>query len=147
MALKRQPLLIADRAGSVMVEFALLGPLMIGFMLAVLQVGTTMQAKNALRSVGSDMVRFAAVNYQVRNRLSAGQLRDYAISIASRPPYLLDSTRLSLNVQLAATQRVAGAKEFTLFMSYEVPSLLDVADIPGAEVAYTRPIFVIDNPG
>jgi Flp pilus assembly protein TadG len=136
--------LVSDTRGSVAVEFGLLGPLMIGMLLAVLQIGIGMHSYNALRAISGDVARYAVVQYQTNNNLSNTQLRDYARSVATRTPYGLDETAITINVSDAGTQRVADAKELELEIVYQVPSLLTIMGIDSPSINFTRPIFLID---
>lgn len=135
-----------DRDGSVAVEFALIGPALFGMLLGVLHIGIGMQNYNALRSVSGDVARFAVVNYQTRNRLSASQLEDYANGRASQAPYSLQRSRFEAHMAQATTQRVAGAVEYTLQLTYMVPTLLGVIGIDEFPITFTRPVFVIAAP-
>ena len=75
--MNRLPLLrrlARDVSGSTIVEFALLGPLMMAMMLGVLQLGVGMHGYNAMRSASADVARYAAVQYQTENELSNSQI-------------------------------------------------------------------------
>ena len=75
-----------DQRGSVAVEFALIGPLLIGMLMGVLQIGVGMQNYNALRGISADVARYSVINYQTANRLTVGQLQDYTTaSLLPRP--------------------------------------------------------------
>jgi Flp pilus assembly protein TadG len=132
-------------SGSVAVEFALLGPLMFGLLLGVLQIGVGMHGYNALRGISSDVARYVVVNYQTDNKLSNSQLTDYARSVATTTPYSLTNNDVQVSIVDASTQRVAGAKELTFSITYTVPSFLQVIDIPGFDISYSRPIFVLND--
>lgn len=62
--------LLRQKQGSVVTEFALLAPTILALMLGVLQIGIGMQNYNAMRSVASDVMRYAVVNYQTGNELT-----------------------------------------------------------------------------
>lgn len=134
---------LRDRSGSVAVEFALVGPVLIGLLLGVLQIGVGMQNYNALRGISGDVARYAVINYQTANRLTETQLQDYAYGLATSPPYGLQRSRVVASVSLATNQRVSGATEFTIRLRYQVPSVLGVIGIPEVPLSYTRPIFVV----
>lgn len=136
----------ANRDGSVIVEFALVGPVLLGMLLGVLHIGIGMQNYNALRSVSSDVARYAVVNYQTSNRLSTSQLQDYANGIAVQAPYGLQRSRFEARMAPATTQRVGGATEYSLQLTYMVPTLLAVLGIDEFPISYTRPVFVIAAP-
>ena len=67
-----------NRDGSVAVEFALVGPILLGMLMGVLQIGIGMQNYNALRGISADTARYAVVNYQTANRLTTSQRADHA---------------------------------------------------------------------
>lgn len=135
--------LISNRQGSVAIEFALIGPALIAMMLAVLQFGIGMQNYNAMRSVSADVARYAAVNYQTNNKLTDTQLQSYARSVATTPPYNLVDSRLQVTVANAAVQRVTGATEKTITMSYSVSSFLTFFGMNDIPLSYNRPVFLI----
>jgi Flp pilus assembly protein TadG len=124
------------------VEFALLGPLMITMLLGVVQIGIGMQSYNALRGIAADVGRHVAVEYQKSNRLTNTQVRQLGEATAVQPPYLLDGSALTVNVADASPQRVAGAKEITFTVTYTVPSVLAIIDLPNFNIRFSRPIFV-----
>ena len=133
---------VADKRGSVAIEFALLGPLAIGMMLGVLQIGIALQSYNAIRNVSADVSRHTAVQYQVNNKLTDTQIQQYTLATAVRAPYLLENNGLTISVANAATQRVTGATEKTLSISYQVPSILTLLGFKSPSITFTRPIFV-----
>ena len=133
----------ADQAGSVIVEFALIGPAFLAMFLGVLHIGIGMQNYNALRSLSGDVARYAVVNYQTNNRLTPSQLEDYTNGIATQPPYGLTRGRLLTEIAPATNQRVAGAIEYTLRLTYNVPTLLSIIGIDEIPISFTRPIFVV----
>ena len=118
--------LLRERQGSAAIEFALIGPIFITMFMGVLQIGIGMQNYNAMRGISADVARYAVVNYQTANRLSTSQLEDYTRSVAASPPYGLTRGRLTATVSTAATQRVAGATEYSVALTYNVPSVLGI---------------------
>lgn len=132
----------ADEGGATTVEFALIGPMMIAAMLGVLQVGMAMWSYNTLRSVAHDAARYAVVNYQTANQLTTSQISDYARSVATNPPYGLQDSNLTVTAVTAATQRVSGATEVTLTISYTVPTVLSLVGMNDIPMSYSRPIFL-----
>ncbi len=135
--------LFRERQGSAAIEFALIGPIFITMFMGVLQIGIGMQNYNAMRGISADVARYAVVNYQTANRLSTSQLEDYARSVAASPPYGLTRSRLTANVSTASTQRVAGATEYTVTLTYSVPSVLGIMGMQDIPLNYARPIFVL----
>lgn len=133
----------SNRDGSVTVEFALIGPLFIALMLGVMQIGIGMQNYNAMRSVASDALRNAVVNYQTDNDLTDTQVRDYVRSIATRSPYGLESSRLAIRVDPVATPRVVGTIEKTLTMTYSVPTVLTILGVSDFPISYSQSIFLM----
>jgi Flp pilus assembly protein TadG len=134
--------LLRKTDGSVAIEFALIGPALIGMMFAVLQVGVGMQNYNALRSVATDVARYTVVNYQSDNKVTADTIKTYGRALAIKAPYGLDSDRLAINVVTQTTSRVTGTKEMTLTMSYSVPTFLSVIGVGEIPISYSQPVFV-----
>jgi Flp pilus assembly protein TadG len=141
--LQRLTQLRASTDGSVIVEFALLAPLLIGMFMGVLQVGIGMQNYNALRGASADVARYAVINYQTNNRLTTSQLQDYANGVATQAPYGLTRSRFTVTIATATTQRVTGAVEYTMSMRYTVPTMLSLLGVSEIPLTYQRPIFVI----
>ncbi len=137
--------LARDASGSTIIEFALLGPLMMAMMLGVLQLGVGMHGYNAMRSASADVARYAAVQYQTENDLSNSQIEAYAQLTLTRAPYGLSTSDVGVTVANAATQRVTGAKELTLTYTYRVPNLLTMITQRDIDLTYARPIFVINS--
>jgi Flp pilus assembly protein TadG len=132
-----------DSDGSVVVEFAIVGPILITMLMGVLQIGVGMQNYNALRGISADVARYAVVNYQTKNKLTTSQLQAYATGIASAPPYGLVRSRFQATVSTATTQRVTGATEYTVLMTYRVPTVLEIVGIGEIPLSYSRPVFVL----
>ena len=131
----------ADRAGSVMVEFAILAPAIITLLFGVVQVGLWMQTYNALRSVAAESGRYVAVEYQKTNRISNVQMalwaRDRAIA-----DYMFEGSQLSTSVVDSGTQSIAGVTEKTLTLNYTMDSFMGIVGIDDIPVSFSRPIFV-----
>lgn len=129
--------------GAAMIEFAILAPAILSMMLGVFQIGIGMQNYNALRAVAAETARYSVVNYQTSNKLSHTQLQNYARSIASGSPYLLKTDRFNATISQAAVQRVTGATEMTITVTYQVPTVLSVIGIDDIPLSFSRPIFVV----
>lgn len=127
-----------------MVEFALLGALVVSLMIGVLQIGMAMQAYNALRSASADLARYAAVQRQGGSPVDAAGLATKARSIATAPPYGLNSANLGTASVTPAATRVAGVTEFVITYEYSVPNVLHFAGIGAIPLSYSRPIFVLN---
>ena len=134
--------LARDQRGGAAVEFGLLAPTFMVMLIGVFQVGVGMQAYNSLRSASADTAREVSVQYQNDNRLTESQIAQVGEATATTAPYLLSADRLTVNVQLAATQHIPKARELTLRLRYRVPTFLDFIGIEGPELDYSRPIFV-----
>ena len=132
-----------ESSGAATVEFALLGPIVITMMLGVLQMGVAMWSYNSLRSVASDTARYAVTNYQAVNKISASSISAQATAIATNTPYGLTADNLSITVTTAATQRVSGATEMTLTMTYDVPTMASIVGLGSIRLNYSRPIFLL----
>lgn len=137
--------LLKDSQGATVLEFAILAPVLFAMMFGVLQIGLGMQAYNSLRSIAGDTARTAVTAYQIRTDPDAATIQNFGRAIATAPPYSLLSDDLTMNVEEADEQRVEGAKEFTISINYNVPSILSVIGIEYIPISYSRPIFVIDN--
>lgn len=127
------------------VEFALIAPVFLVLLFGVLHVGIALQNYNAVRSLSADVARYAVIAHQSGNTLNTSQIRTYAISHAQGAPYLLHGDRVNAVVTTPTTQRVAGAQEFQITVTYQIESLLGFAGIDAPFITYTRPIFVTDN--
>lgn len=136
--------LVRNRDGSVAIEFAILGPFVIALMLGILQIGLGMQALNAMRSVSAETARYAAVEYQRDNSPNNAAIRTEAVKIATGSPFNLDRNALRVTIQNAATQRVNGAREISLSLSYTVPTVLPFMGWASPTMTHARPIFVLD---
>jgi len=134
-----------EKSGSVAVEFALIGPALIAMFMGVLQIGIGMQNYNALRGISTDVARYAVVNYQTANHLTTSQLQDYANGVAIRAPYGLQRVRFNATISTATTQRVTGATEYTMQLTYRVPTFLAVIGLRDIPLTYNRPIFVLSS--
>lgn len=134
-----------NQDGAIAVEFALLAPLFLLMFMGVLQVGIALQNYNALRGLSADTARYAMVQYQTGNKVSASQLEVWAENRALGAPYLLDRNRVNAIVTTPGTQRVAGATELQVTVSYQLDSFLEFADITLPFVTYTRPIFLLNS--
>lgn len=132
-----------DTGGSVVVEFAILAPVLITMLLGVFQIGVAMQNYNALRSVAAEAARYASVERQKGTTIAATDVRTRAIAIGTRAPYGLIPARLTVTCANATVQRVPGATEMTLTVQYRVPNFLGMINVGEIPLTFTRPIFVI----
>lgn len=127
--------------GVAALEFAILGPAIMLMLMGVMQVGIGLQNYNALRNVSADVSRYAMIQYATGNRLSDAQLTHYAESVAQGAPYLLGSV-IRVTITNVATPRVTGAREKTLTIRYQIPSVLDTMGLKGPTITYSRPMFL-----
>ena len=138
--------LLPDQTASAAVEFALIGPIFLGMFLGVMQVGIGMQNYNALRSISADTARWAVTNYQSGDQKTAIQMQQQATDLAAAAPYGLEaSPRFTAFVSSPTTQRVVGATEFRITLTYNVRTLLSVIGVGEIPLSYSRPIFVIPS--
>lgn len=135
--------LARDRAGSAIVEFGMLGGLFIALLIGVFQIGVALQSYNAMRSVSADVARTVTVQYQTGNELTNSQIQNLAVSTATGAPYLLESQNLTATATDATVQRVAGAREITMQLQYQVPSFLTLFGFTSPALTFSRPIFVL----
>ena len=144
--MKKLASLRVDQTASAAVEFALIGPAFLAMFLGVMQVGIGMQNYNALRSISADTARWAVTNYQAGDQKTAIQMQQKATDLAAAAPYgLEESPRFTVFVSSPTAQRVAGATEFRITVTYQVRTLLSVIGIGEIPLTYTRPIFVIPS--
>jgi Flp pilus assembly protein TadG len=139
------PALLHREDGSAVIEFALLGPVFLAMFMGVLQVGIGMQNYNALRGLSGDVARHAVVTYQTGVRPSTSTLETWAETRASSAPYGLTAAQFNASVATAATQRVTGATEYTITLTYTVPTFLAFIGIQDIPLSYTRPVFVVTS--
>lgn len=132
-----------DDTGASAIEFAIIAPTLIVGMVGVLQVAMGMQSYNAVRNVTADTARFALVEYQKGETPSNSDIQTEAVNIARGAPYLLDNQSLSIRVIDAAAQRVSGATEKSITVSYTVPVVLPIFTMAAPTITHTRPIFVL----
>ncbi len=137
-----------DQNGSVLMEFALIGPAMLAMLFGVLQFGIGMQNYNALRSISADVARYAVIDAQdaaaqsdMTMRDTNTELEDYAKEIAEVPPYGLQASRLTVTITSVPT-RVDGTSERTIDLRYNVPSMLGMIGLDSIPITYSRPVFI-----
>ncbi|QPD00056.1 TadE/TadG family type IV pilus assembly protein [Qipengyuania soli] len=133
-----------DVRGSTVVEFAILAPVIFGMIFGVIQVGSAMQSYNAMRGIASDTARYAVIEYQKKNEVTDAALETYARGIATKAPYLLQSS-FAATVTPVAASRVDGTFEKTLVVTYTPPSYMPIIPITPPQLKFTRSIFVIDE--
>lgn len=101
-----------------------------------------MQAYNALRGVAADVGRYVAVENQKANPLTIEQIRLQGTAIAVQPPYLLASNRVTVSVSEAPNQRVSRATELSFRISYVLPNVLRLTELPELTISYRQNLFV-----
>jgi Flp pilus assembly protein TadG len=132
-----------NSSGSVVIEFAILAPVLVTMLMGVLQIGLAMQNYNALRSVAAEASRYAVVQRQKSATLVASDVATQARTVAIAAPYGLKTARLTVACTNAATQRVSGATEMTLTLSYNIPTFLGIIGISEIPISFSRPVFVV----
>jgi Flp pilus assembly protein TadG len=140
--------LLQDQDGSVMVEFALIGPAMLAMLMGVLQFGIGMQNYNALRSISAEVARYAVVDAQdaaahsdMTMRDTNTELEEYAREIAHVPPYGLQASRFDVTITSVET-RVEGTSERTIELEYRIPSMLGMIGINSIPISYSQAVFI-----
>ena len=84
--------------------------------------------------------------YPKHDQKTAIQMQQKATDLAAAAPYGLEvSPRFTVFVSSPTAQRVAGATEFRITVTYQVRTLLSVIGIGEIPLTYTRPIFVIPS--
>lgn len=143
--MRRSPIaILRDRSGTAIIEFALLAPMMFSLIFGIIQIGISMQAYNAMRSVASDTQRYALVEFEKKNEVADAAIETQAKSIAASDAYLLGSN-FNATVTSVVTSRVFGAHEKTLTVTYTPPNLMPFFNWVSPQLSYSRPIFVIDE--
>jgi Flp pilus assembly protein TadG len=135
--------LVLDRRGGVLVEFALLAPVLMTLMVGVVQVGIHVQNANAVRNLASDGARAAVVEYQRGNTLTASQI---AADIQARgvgPKYNLRVDRLDVQVTEQSPSQINGVTEMRIAVTYEMTNFLAFVDLSALDIEYERPVFLL----
>ena len=132
----------SDLRGSVLVEFALLAPVIIALLIGVVQVGLHVQNSNAVRNLASDGARMATVAYQRGNQLTAEQIGIMIRSEGVGGKYNLDTDRLEINVT-QHTSRIGGVREMRIQITYDPPNFLSFAGVSALRLTYERPVFLL----
>lgn len=135
--------ILRNERGASVIEFALLAPVFIALMMGVVEVGLYMQNYNAVRSLGSDAARFAAVEYQKNNKISETTLEENIRSMAIASPYQLVDSRLTVEVDEVTPSPVDGARQFNLTLTYNLPDIVGGTSIDNIALNYSRQIFVL----
>lgn len=133
--------LAADRKGSVVVEFALVLPVIMGLFLGAMQIGLQMYSYNALRAIAADTARYTIVQYQTKTALTTSQIGGKAIALAVNPPYSLQFDKFDATVT-NPNSNISGTKQFNLTITYVPISLLDFLHVDAPTITVTRPIYV-----
>jgi len=134
--------LAREQHGGVLVEFALLAPVLLTLMIGVVQVGIHVQNSNAVRNLAADGARAAAVEYQRGNALSASQIAAEIQARGVGPKYNLVLDRLDVEVTEQAS-RIAGVTEMQIEITYAMPNFLAFVDLSALDIEYQRPIFLL----
>jgi len=134
--------LAANERGASAVEFALLAPIFLGLMMGVVEVGLYMQNYNAVRSLAGDASRFAAVEFQKNNAMSADVLEANIEAMGVTLPYNLIDSQLDVDVA-EVSSRVSGAREYDLDITYRLPDIIGGTTLDAFTITYSRPLFVL----
>lgn len=137
-------MLLRNRTGGALVEFALLAPVFIGMMIGVIQIGMYMENYTAVRSLASDASRFAAVQYQKNNNLDTTVIASDVTAMGAASPYNLNANNLTVQVESVASD-VDGAHKFDMTINYDVPNFMSGIGFEPFTLTYSRPLYVIDN--
>ena len=135
--------LASDRRGSVLMEFALLAPVLLTLIVGVVQVGIHVQNANAVRSLASDGARAAVVEYQRGNILTDEQIAADIHSRGVGPRYNLNLLPEDVVVTERTPSRIAGVTEMTISITYEMPNFLAFVDMSVLDIKYQRPVFLL----
>ena len=130
-----------DPRGAVIVEFAILAPLIFAMLFGVLQAGIQMWCYNSLRSIAADTARYTMVEYQKQNQVTTDQIASKAVAIGVNSPYDFNIDAFLPVVDSPASD-IPGMTKFTLTMTYTPPSILDFTGIRAPTLSISRPIYV-----
>jgi Flp pilus assembly protein TadG len=131
-----------QQEGAVIIEFALLAPVLIAMMLGILQLGFAVQNYNAVRNVSADVARYALIQYTTGHPLTNDAVIAQAESIAEGPPYLLSPSRLDVASTDVTSPQVTGTFEKTLTITYQIPTIFDHFGLHGPSISYSRSLIV-----
>ena len=134
----------SDEQGATVIEFAFLAPALIILLFGVVQLALSAQSYNAMRSVASETARYAVVEYQKQTPVTDDAVQTFAKDLGTGARYQM-LANLDATVDTAGTQRVDGAVEKTLTLTYTPPAVMPLVDWISPELTFTRPIFVIDE--
>ncbi|MEO0033138.1 MAG: hypothetical protein RIS94_2896 [Pseudomonadota bacterium] len=130
-----------DRTGSTAVEFAAVGPMFLLMMLCVFQFAAAIQAYNGMAGAIADLQRVVTTQDQSGNPPTTTTIQANAIAAATSKPYYLKASRLAVTVSTPSTQRISGAKEYTVSMVYAVPVML-FPTLKTFRFTFKRAVFV-----
>lgn len=130
-----------DRTGGVLVEFALLSPVIFALLFGVMQIGLQMFSYNALRAIATDTARYTFVEYQKSNRVTPEQIEDQARAIAVAAPYALQFNNLTADVTTPAST-IGGTVLMRLELTYVPMNFLDFIGVGSPSITVTREIYV-----
>lgn len=137
--------LAGNTQGSAAVEFGLIAPVFLTMLLGVFQVGIWLQSYNAMRGAVTVASRKVAVEFQTDNELTNAQISNLGLAVATTSPYMLKPSRIEVNVDEPTSQTFAGARELTMTLTYQLPTFLDFAGVPGPSLTYSRAMFVAEE--
>jgi len=132
-----------DTSGAAMIEFAILGPAMIAMLMGIVVVGMQMRDFNSIRAAVADINRYTMIEYQKGNELTAEQVAQVAVAIASRQPYNLNADRLDSVVTEPATG-VTGAKKYLVTLTYTPPELIELFHLGPPTIVQQQSIILPD---
>lgn len=133
--------LLRNTQGAVLVEFAILAPVIFAMMFGVLQIGFHMFAYNAVRSIASDTARYTIIEYQKQDLLTTSQIEDKAEAYAVNAPYGLDADNLTATATKPVSD-IAGTSKFMLTLTYVPQNMLGFFNIGSPTITVTRPVYV-----
>jgi TadE-like protein len=133
--------LARNAQGSVVVEFAILAPILFAMVLGVLTMGLHTFSRNALYSVAADTARYTVVEYQKSNKLTNEQIESKAVALSVNRPYGLDIDRLDAVLSRPATD-ITGTIRFKLDLTYTPYNPLQFAGIGSPTIRSTRYFYV-----
>ncbi len=123
MRVKVQPCLDRDQRGSALIEFAMISPLVVMFILAALQFGLALRANAGLRELAGWAGREAVVSYQIVGDgvKDDAEIKNMIKGEAAKAKYNLNNGSLNVSVESFSNTSFLTVKEIRLSLIYRHP--------------------------
>lgn len=133
--------------GSALIEFAMLSPLTVMFIMASLEFGSAMKANAGLRELAGDAGRTAMVEYQLASDgyFNNATLKSKIVAAAATKRYNLNSSDLTVNVTSKANTALLTVLEITVALQYDYHFSLPFLPNQTIDMDVSR-TFYVPNP-